>query len=274
MKREREGDVREAGTATGDGGTGSYGGAHPAATTTATHRKQRLVSGGSVGLPRHPVVLVEEVMVEELHTVLVRIPCFDFFRHVRLCERTGAPQPVEVEEAVGGVSPPTLPGSGGQHSRAGSAFAPDAAVFERGTLETDTPRLVLNGGTPNEMHFEGRWCEVAGDGVPIANRAILHLCLDTTVAPATSSEVRPSSATRLGGDALSTQEPPEANTTSTAAPPSSTTLSTPPIASLLTHTAVGVTADEERHRRAEQQKGWTYDRIDVPSAVLVMHRVR
>lgn len=47
------------------------------------------------------------------------------------------------------------------------------------------------------------------------------------------------------------------------------------MASLLTHVEGGVTADDARVRKARRlEREWRYDRIDVPSAVLVLHRYR
>lgn len=249
------------------------------------HKPRRLVKGADVGLPLHASVIEETCEVEETHTVLVRFPCFDFFRHVRVCERARDPQPATSDDAAkasaslatalsdtafrSGAPPVTS-----THDTAEAAFAPEAAVFIPGTLETDTPRLLLNGGTPHEMLFEGQWTEVAGEGVSVTNRAVVHVSAKTAGIPVPPA-APPLNSSSIVSDAAASPE--LARTTVESFPASSsqaTATSAPPIASLLTHTLAGVTADEERRQRAEQQKGWTYDRVDVPSAVLVMHRVR
>lgn len=255
------------------------------AATSTEHKPRRLLKGADVGLPLHESVIEETCEVEETHAVLVRFPCFDFFRHVRVCERTRDLQPATSDDAAkasaslaSALSDTTFrsgaPPVTSTHDTADVAFAPEAAVFIPGTLETDAPRLLLNGGTPHEMLFEGQWTEVTGEGVSVTNRAVVHLSAKTA-GIAVSPAALPLNTSPIMSDAAKSPELARAAAESFPASASQAT-ATPalPIASLLTHTLAGVTADEERRQRAEQQKGWTYDRIDVPSAVLVMHRVR
>ncbi|KAG5501450.1 hypothetical protein JKF63_03279 [Porcisia hertigi] len=264
-------------------GTRRMSGDHPSVGASKAHERRRLVKGADVGLPFHASVIEEVCVVEEVHTVLVRFPCFDFFRHVRLCEGTRDPLSSVYGDVKSSATlandlsdtvvddrahPPTS-----SCCAADAVFVPEAAFFIPGTLETDTPQLLLNSGTPHEMRFEGQWAEVAGEGACITNRAIVHVSANAREVaaspgarhlqplPTASAAAKPS---ELAG--LTTEALPASSSPATAA-------SAIPVASLLTHTFAGVTADEERRLRAEQQKGWTYDRIDVPSAVLVMHRV-
>ncbi|KAG5499248.1 hypothetical protein JIQ42_04061 [Leishmania sp. Namibia] len=255
-----------------------------AATRTGLKRR-RLVKGAEVGLPLHASVIEETCAVEEVHTVLVRFPCFDFFRHVRVCERARDPRPATCDSSVKASASPatelpdTISCDGAPpltllHDAANTTFAPEAALFVPGTLETDTPLLLLNAGTPQEMLFEGHWSEVAGEGVSITNRAVVHVSPKTAGAAVPSAALPSSSSSIVRSVAKS---PELACRTAESLPASSsqaTATSALPIASLLTHTLAGVTADEDRRQRAEQLKGWAYDRIDVPSGVLVMHRVR
>lgn len=196
-------------------------------TTSARPCRRRTVLGKDCGFPTHPTLVEEVEEVIEMETILLRFPCFDFFRNVHMCETTE-----------------------------GSArFAPEALAFVSHTLATSTPVVVLNGGSSNEMVFEGQWCDVVGDGLATTNRAVVHLCAEADAAPSS----------------------PMQETFAAAAPsslPDSSSATSPPVASLLPHATTGVTADEERRARTEQLKGWVYDRIDVPCAVLVMQRVR
>ncbi|CAM45384.1 conserved hypothetical protein [Leishmania braziliensis MHOM/BR/75/M2904] len=281
MKCDRKEDKEAEG-----GGSRPGSSDHLRNSTTTLPKRRRLVKGSEVGLPLHASVIEETCEVEEVHTVLVRFPCFDFFRHVRVCERTRDPRPVKSSDAVKGSAIPAreLPdvviSDGGappitsSHGVAEAAFTPEAALFIPGTLETDTPQLLLNAGTPCEMRFEGQWTEVIGEGASITNRAIVHVSSKTT-GTAVPPAALPLSSSAVVSDAAKSPEPACLNVESLPASSSqATTTPAQPIASLLTHTLAGVTADEERRQRAEQRKGWTYDRIDVPSAVLVMHRVR
>jgi hypothetical protein len=250
------------------------------ASPSAPRCTQRTLSGKEHGFPTHPYVVEEMEEVTEYQTILLRFPCFDFFRHVHLCETTIG----EEEEVQGGGSSPQLPHPSPELSEGGAAevqpgpkpsakvwsgprtghesrFAPQALQFVPNTLATDTPVAVLNGGTANEMIFEGQWCEVAGDGTAVTNRAVLHLSPEKTTRPAQRMSEVPNT------------ERPSPPSASFAASPVAPTTSIP-VASLLPHAAVGVTADEERRARTEDLKGWVYDRVDVPTAVLVMRRVR
>lgn len=239
--------------------------------------RRRTVSGPAHGFPGHPTVIEEVVDVPEDVTILLRFPCFDFFHHVKVCEtaegnsaeattQTSTSSQTETQSKTDNLSrlartnTTTSSSSGSSSTR----FAPEALRFKTNTLDTDRPVAVLNGGTANEMIFEGRWCEVCGDGAAVTNRAVVHLRPPSAAASATASTAAagtvPPSSINAGGAG--------------AAVAPSVHDSAPSVASLFTHVADGVTADEERRLRAAEQQGWTYDRVDVPSAVLVMHRLR
>lgn len=217
--------------------------------------RRRTVRGHDHGFPHLPTVVEETEEVIEDVTILLRFPCFDFFRHVQLCEaRDGHRR----DAATTATEPPTAVITKADtilRQAKSTRFAPEALRFAAGTLNTDAPVAVLNGGTAHEMVFEGQWCEVCGDGTAVTNRAVVHLQNASATASATH---RSSSASTL--DAAVRQPSPAELTL--------------PVASLLPHTVAGVTADEERRARAEDQHRWSYDRVDVPSAVLVMHRAR
>ncbi|GET89747.1 hypothetical protein, conserved [Leishmania tarentolae] len=280
MKRGRE-EEKEAGI----GGSGTSPSDRFSSATSTAHQRRRLVKGADVGLPLHASVVEETCELEETHTVLVRMPCYDFFRHVRLCECPRDPKRAPSDDAsktsaiLASALPHTVydsetPPVASTQDADSAAFAPAAAVFIHGTLETDAPRLVLNSGTPREMLFEGRWTEVAGEGVSVTNRAVVHISAKAE-GVAVSSTASPLNSSSTTNDASKSAELLCPTTKSFPALSSQATVTSAlPIASLLTHTFAGVTADEERRQRAEQQKGWSYDRVDVPSAVLVMHRVR
>lgn len=252
-----------------------------AAPGPAATKRRRLVSGADVGLPRYATLVEEVDDVEEVHTVLVRFPCFDYFRNVHLCEGRSVAPPKAATAVVGRKSP-TSAAAGRWDSVAGSssggtvlatsqppkpapesAFVPGAVSFVADTLETDTPVLLVNAGTPRKMRFTGQWCEVAGNGVAASNRAILH------VAPKPGTDAGGGTDSSTGVDAL---RPATEDGGVGASPSQGSAGTSQPIPSLFPHAVSGVTADEKRHQQAELRKGWVYDRIDVPSAVLVMHR--
>ncbi|KPI87696.1 hypothetical protein ABL78_3234 [Leptomonas seymouri] len=212
--------------------------------------QRRIVSGREHGFPNHTSVIEEIEDVYEYQTILLRFPCFDFFRNVHLCE-------VASDNLDESSSTHAAPASSSSRARREMSFAPEALQFLPNTLETDAPIAVLNRGTASEMIFEGQWCEAVGDGTAVSNRAVVHLTSETAEPSAQTSDM-PSSAA-----------------VSVSASSASPVLETPsPVASLLPHAVAGVTADEERYARTEQLRGWVYDRVDVPSAVLVMQRVR
>ncbi|KAG5475333.1 hypothetical protein LSCM1_03446 [Leishmania martiniquensis] len=278
MKRER-----------GEEKGAEVGGSRPgpshqlSASASTVLKRRRLAKGAEVGLPLHASVIEETWEAEEAHAVLVRFPCFDFFSHVCVCERDR--RPAAFDSAIENSPSPTsglpdiilcddAPPLSSSHDTASAVFAPEAALFMPGTLETDTPRLLLNAGTPQEMLFEGHWSEVAGEGVAITNRAVVHVSPKTAGAASPSTAPPPNSSPIVRDVATL---PNTACRTAESVPASlsqATAAQMPAIPSLLTHTQAGVTADENRRQREEQRKGWTYDRIDVPSGVLVMHRVR
>lgn len=118
--------------------------------------------------PAKPAVKYTEeiVTVEEQSSILVRFPCFDFFRNVHICE--------------GMAADPPSPEAQGEDVQASSlVFRPEALVFVPGTIDTDRPLAVLNAGLSSEMHFAGHWEECTGrNGLPeYTNRAIVHLHL-------------------------------------------------------------------------------------------------
>lgn len=247
--------------------------------TPTPPRKRRTVSGKEHGFLTHASVVEEIDEVHEYHTILLRFPCFDFFRHVHLCETsrpavaehaedlapraataaasTHAPSVNKTAASATDTIPETPSSSLSPHGAV--RFAPEALQFVPHTLATDRPVAVLNEGTTNVMVFEGQWSEVVGDGTAVTNRAVVHLASEEAVVaqtgrpPTPSSSLMPAPASRSPAAAASAPSP---------------------VASLLPHADAGVTADEERRTRTEQLRGWVYDRVDVPSAVLVMQRVR
>ncbi|KPA80917.1 hypothetical protein ABB37_04317 [Leptomonas pyrrhocoris] len=210
--------------------------------------KRRRVNGNEHGLPDHASVVEEIEEVHEYQTILLRFPCFDFFRNVHLCEMAGDDLGKPASSSTALAAPET-------RTRGEAKFAPEALQFLTHTLDTDTPIAVLNRGAASEMVFEGQWCEVSGDGTAVTNRAVVHLASEAA-GPLTQTSEVPSAVAASSSSASSARE------TSSA------------VASLLPHAVAGVTADEERRARTEQLQGWVYDRVDVPSAVLVMQRVR
>ncbi|ESL11363.1 hypothetical protein TRSC58_00888 [Trypanosoma rangeli SC58] len=198
---------------------------------------------------------VEEVeTVEETHTVLVRLPCLDFFRDAHICEEA---TPLGTAAAAD---------EGGE--RGGPQLSAGGLMFRKDTLETAHPIVVIRTQAYGEMEFEGSWSESHERSVfdaPSSNRVVVQLCERNEESTAKGNH---SMINDMGGSvkgAVSEQR----SAADTGA------LSTGvEVASLLKHPSVGITADEARGRQKARNASWGYDRIDVPCATLVLRRVK
>ncbi|CCW60979.1 unnamed protein product [Phytomonas sp. EM1] len=190
-----------------------------------------------VGSSSTPLLETIETIEEEEY-ILLRFPCFDFFRNVHLCEQRvgGEPSPSGVVFNAEGVS-------------FSAEFPPSRSV--------ESPLVFLNAGTPTAMGFRGSWEELAEREGGQTNRVILHLTRRAKgEGDAEKVEKEGEEEGREKGGKQ--QEPPSA------------------VSSLFCHLQEGVTADEKRQReeqRAKEAGDWVYDKVITPSAVLVMTRI-
>ncbi|RNF08269.1 uncharacterized protein Tco025E_07457 [Trypanosoma conorhini] len=197
--------------------------------------------------------LVEEIAtVEETCTVLLRLPCLDFFRDAHICEEA-APHGAAADEG---------------DDRGWPRFFAGGLAFRSGTLETARPVVVLRTQAHGEIEFEGSWSESHESRLfeaPSSNRVVVQLCErgeDTT------AKGDDGMAEEVGGHARGA-----VNDQRLAAAPGGPATGVG-VASLLKHPSVGITADEARGWQKARNASWGYDRIDVPCATLVLRRVR
>ncbi|KAF8283737.1 hypothetical protein TcG_01707 [Trypanosoma cruzi] len=200
-------------------------------------------------------LLKEEILtVEETQTVLVRLPCLDFFRDAHICE----------EAAANGRAEATHEGD----ERHPSRFRADGLTFKSGTLETAHPVVVLRTKEYGEMEFEGSWVdshEKSFFGAPSSNRVVVQLCERGD--EQTEKRIHGSVHDASGSGSGAFNEPRSVSDKRGA----STGVG---VASLLKHPSVGITADEARGRKRARNESWGYGRIDVPCATLVLRRVK
>ncbi|KEG13479.1 hypothetical protein DQ04_00981090 [Trypanosoma grayi] len=200
--------------------------------------------------------LVEEIVtVEETQSVLIRLPCLDFFRDAHVCERAA--------DTACGCEAPTEGGEEGVLQ-----FAPDAFTVKSGTLETPHPVVVLHSQQYGEIVFEGSWCELNDRNVsaaPLSNHVVVQLCEKGDEQPA------------KGGASTNNNSSSSSISSHTNEPRISTdkksTATGIEVASLLKHPSVGITADDARGLQKARNASWAYGRIDVPCATLVLRRV-
>ncbi|RNE99805.1 hypothetical protein TraAM80_07997 [Trypanosoma rangeli] len=198
---------------------------------------------------------VEEVeTVEETHTVLVRLPCLDFFRDAHICEEAAPHDTASAADEWDERGRPRLSAGG--------------LMFRNNTLETAHPIVVIRTQAYGEMEFEGSWSESHEGNVfetPSSNRVVVQLCErnDESTTKGNYSMIND-----MGGGVKGVVSE-QRSAADTGAPSTGVE-----VASLLKHPSVGITADEARGRQKARNASWCYDRIDVPCATLVLRRVK
>ncbi|KAG8346044.1 hypothetical protein ERJ75_000194100 [Trypanosoma vivax] len=222
---------------------------------------QCVASASAVEVPAEGEdALVEEIVtVEETQTILVRFPFLDFFRNAHVCEMA----------TDRGVSD----NGGGANTR--TEFAPHSLVFKEGTLETSHPVVLLKTLEHGEMEFEGSWCDVHRPtaGVPpMSNRVIVHLSEKGSGLGGAAKGGNYHSQSTVGSNVA--QDSGVSGKSQVSGEAGHDVASGAGVASLLKHSAVGVTADDARGRETARNASWTYDRIDVHCATLLLHRVK
>lgn len=124
---------------------------------------------------------VDEDVVEEIvekvneSVILLRFPCFDFFRNTHICESSMYKSSIS-------SSPKTSSEVAGDTSSTPTEYVFDPTLVQvdpASSLDAPHPILILNKGTDNEMKFVGSWLEseysmrgTHGSGV---NRAVILL---------------------------------------------------------------------------------------------------
>lgn len=255
---------------------------------------------------------VEDDVVEEIvekvedSVILIRFPCFDFFRNTHICESRLRPS---------GIPPSDPSGSDGAH---GYDFIFDPTLLQvdsSSSLDAPHPILVLNKGTDKEVKFVGSWEEseysMKGANSHGVNRAVILLgqhreveeesqnnkipkyelgqsrtekiesnspngegkTIDKALVPASSSTfssaISPSSLS--SPFSLSKHNDKDSKKGSTAQPASSSYRGGMEVASLFSHAEAGLTADEARENKAKVIDTVYVKDIFVPSSILVLH---
>ncbi|CCW71092.1 unnamed protein product [Phytomonas sp. Hart1] len=180
--------------------------------------------------------LVESIeTVEAVEHILLRFPCFDYFRNVHVCERPseGGPASPEAIFHPGGVqfdeeSPP-----------------------ERGVAH---PLVFLNPGSPSRMVFRGSWEETLPEGEGgRTNRVILHL----------------TPRGRRDGDEAGESKDGETNEMEKKPTPSVVSS----LFRHRREGVTADEKRQREEQRAKGAGDWVYDKVITPSAVLVMSRI-
>lgn len=124
---------------------------------------------------------VDEDIVEEIvekvdeSVILLRFPCFDFFRNTHICESS------IFESSIASSSQKSSKVSG-DTSSSPTEYVFDPTLIEvdpTSSLDASNPILILNKGTDNEMKFVGSWleseCTMRGTHGSGVNRAVVLL---------------------------------------------------------------------------------------------------